>query len=183
MLWPRHLLLLTLALSWCWLIFSFSWIAQSSPYPPALLLAVFFSQICHQDPARSFWIGGVPLPVCSRCLAIYLGGITGVAVYPWLTLWEPFKAALRLAVLVATGLILLNVGLDLAGVWPSTFFSRTLTGALFGIVCGVALAAAGQKINFFSRSRGSAKDMINQKRLSEPPGCPQASGAARRTKG
>jgi uncharacterized membrane protein len=178
MLWPRHLLLLTLALSWCCLIFSFSWIAQSSAHPPAWLLAVFFSQICHQDPARSFWIGGGPLPVCSRCLAIYLGGFTGIAVYPWLTFWEPFKAALRLAVFVATGLILLNVGLDLSGMWPSTFLSRTLTGALFGIVCGVALAAAGQKISFFSRSRGSAKDMINQKRLTEPPSRTHASGAA-----
>src|SRR5262245_28029997 len=34
---------------------------------------VFFSRICHQDPARSWALAGNPLPVCIRCAAIYLG--------------------------------------------------------------------------------------------------------------
>ena len=146
MLWPRHLLLLALTLTWCGLILSFSWIARSSPHQPVLLLAALFSQICHQDPGRSFWIGGAPLPVCSRCLAIYIGGLLGIAAYPWIPSWKPLTALLKQAVFAAAGLILLNVGLDLIGVWSSTFLSRALTGALLGIACGVALAAASQNL-------------------------------------
>src|SRR5262245_59427010 len=141
MLWPRHLLLLALALTWCCLILSFSWVARSSPHQPVLLLAALFSQICHQDRARSFWFGGPPLPVCSRCLAIYLGGFLGIAAYPWIVSWKRFTVVLKQAIFGTVGLILLNVGLDLMGVWPSTFLSRVLTGALLGIACGVALAA------------------------------------------
>lgn len=33
----------------------------------------FFSAICHQDPARSWFIAGEPLPVCIRCASIYFG--------------------------------------------------------------------------------------------------------------
>lgn len=31
------------------------------------------SLICHQRPERSFTIGGVQMPVCARCIGIYLG--------------------------------------------------------------------------------------------------------------
>ena len=37
----------------------------------------FFSQICHQDPARSWMVGGEPLPVCIRCACIYFGFFLG----------------------------------------------------------------------------------------------------------
>ena len=37
----------------------------------------FFSPVCHQDPARSFWLFGAPLAVCARCLGIYLGAAAG----------------------------------------------------------------------------------------------------------
>lgn len=35
--------------------------------------------ICHQIPARTFVIGGVPLPLCARCTGIYLGALLGIA--------------------------------------------------------------------------------------------------------
>jgi uncharacterized membrane protein len=146
MLWPRHLLLLALALTWCCLILSFSWVARTSPHQPVLLLAALFSQICHQDPARSFWIGGAPLPVCSRCLAIYLGGFLGIAAYPWIVSWKLFTVLLKQAIFGSAGLVLLDAGLDLTGVWASTFLSRALTGALLGIACGLALATASQNL-------------------------------------
>src|SRR5207249_9830731 len=31
----------------------------------------FFAAICHQDPARSWYLFGEPLPVCIRCASIY----------------------------------------------------------------------------------------------------------------
>jgi uncharacterized membrane protein len=44
----------------------------------ALVIRSFFSRLCHQDPARSFFIGGSPVAVCVRCLGIYCGVAVGV---------------------------------------------------------------------------------------------------------
>lgn len=42
-----------------------------------LLIFLFFSPVCHQDPARSLWLFGGPVAVCARCLGIYLGAAAG----------------------------------------------------------------------------------------------------------
>src|SRR5216117_3640085 len=31
----------------------------------------FFAAICHQNPARSWYVFGEPMPVCIRCASIY----------------------------------------------------------------------------------------------------------------
>lgn len=36
-------------------------------------LYTFFSAVCHQDPSRSWFLGGQPLAVCVRCTSIYVG--------------------------------------------------------------------------------------------------------------
>jgi uncharacterized membrane protein len=33
--------------------------------------------VCHQLPSRSFHVASVSLPVCARCLGLYLGGMSG----------------------------------------------------------------------------------------------------------
>ncbi len=38
------------------------------------------SLICHQRPERSFHLAGVQLPVCARCLGLYLSGAAGALV-------------------------------------------------------------------------------------------------------
>ena len=37
-----------------------------------------FSLVCHQRPERSFWIFGAPVPICARCLGIYMGAASGL---------------------------------------------------------------------------------------------------------
>ncbi len=50
-------------------------------YPlTALLIRNFFSQLCHQDPNRSFLLDGAPVAVCARCLGIYCGVAVGALV-------------------------------------------------------------------------------------------------------
>jgi uncharacterized membrane protein len=44
----------------------------------ALVIRSFFSRLCHQDPARSFFLGGSPVAVCVRCLGIYCGVALGM---------------------------------------------------------------------------------------------------------
>jgi uncharacterized membrane protein len=37
----------------------------------------FLGTICHQIPERSFWLFSSPLPLCTRCLGIYIGLLLG----------------------------------------------------------------------------------------------------------
>ena len=55
----------------------------ATPVLPGLAAAVVYgvgSFICHQLPERSFHIAGFQLPVCARCLGIYIGVSAGICV-------------------------------------------------------------------------------------------------------
>jgi uncharacterized membrane protein len=41
---------------------------------PGFFLDKLYSLVCHQDPAKSFFIFGNKLEVCARCSGIYAGG-------------------------------------------------------------------------------------------------------------
>ena len=47
------------------------WIAALFLLPDLLFPIGTF--ICHQRPERSFFVGGVQLPVCARCTGLYVG--------------------------------------------------------------------------------------------------------------
>jgi uncharacterized membrane protein len=80
----------------------------------------FFASICHQDPLRSWHINLDPLPVCIRCMAIYVGFLLstafptrrdekwlGIAVVATLTEWCAAQVILDSAWLrAATGVTL-----------------------------------------------------------------------------
>jgi uncharacterized membrane protein len=64
--------------------------------------------VCHQQPARSFHLAGLPLPVCARCTGLYAAGalsavlaLTGTAVVPRRARATLIAAALPTAVTVA----------------------------------------------------------------------------------
>jgi uncharacterized membrane protein len=54
-------------------------LAASHPLT-ALLIRNFYSQLCHQDPRRSFVVDGAAVAVCVRCLGIYWGTALGMVV-------------------------------------------------------------------------------------------------------
>jgi uncharacterized membrane protein len=76
------------------------------------------SRICHQRPARCFWIHGRPMPVCARCTGIYAGaavaGLLGlVFASGWASAWSSRRA--RLALALAALPTVVSWGLEYAG--------------------------------------------------------------------
>jgi len=143
MLWHRHFALLLLAGMGSALLLAFPWLMSNLP-TVGLGIALFFSQLCHQNPSRSFVLAGTTLPVCARCLALYVGGFVGIVAYPLLGFrWRQFQVIAPF-LMASLGLIALDVGLDMARLWENTFFSRSLTVALLGGACGFLLSFALQ---------------------------------------
>ena len=99
----------------------------------AVAIFLFFSPVCHQDPARSFWLWDAPVAVCARCLGIYLGAAVGA--------WIPAPRRILLAtLLVATSVNLVDV-LTEAAAWHGNWkVTRLLLGALLGMAAGSLVA-------------------------------------------
>ncbi|MEO8260775.1 MAG: DUF2085 domain-containing protein [Acidobacteriota bacterium] len=83
----------------------------STGYAFALAVYAAGSLICHQRPERSFHLAGVPLPVCARCLGIYLG-------------------AALVSVLVAV------LGSGIVAIRPATSYPPLLSGSLPDLTAG-----------------------------------------------
>ena len=121
----------------CAVILLFPWLVLQGEAAAALSVRFLFSHLCHQDPQRSLSLAGVFLPVCIRCLALYLGGFLGVLSAPLArgrSAWLLGHRALLLGPLLLTGL---DVGLDLVGVWSGAPWSRVATGGLAGAALGL----------------------------------------------
>ena len=134
--WPWLLLLAGSGIC-CAAILLFPWLVLWGEAAAALSIRVLFSHICHQDPQRSLSLAGIVLPVCTRCLALYLGGFLGVLLVPLVrghSDWLLGRRALLLGPLLLTGL---DAGLDLAGLWTSTLWSRAATGGMAGSALGL----------------------------------------------
>lgn len=100
-----------------------------------------FHLLCHQDPERSFYIGGSQMAVCSRCIGIYTGFLAGVILMPILVLIK--KVNFRYYFRFLIGTIILNF-IDVLGnlflVWTNTNESRLFLGALFGLSSALILS-------------------------------------------
>lgn len=108
------------------------------PPGPRMALMEGFASMCHQIPARSPHLSGVPLAVCDRCLGIYGGVVLGVLALPACWAWRRRLSRHALLLLVGTSGI---VGLDwvgpVLGVWANLPTTRFITGSGFGIALGV----------------------------------------------
>lgn len=113
--------------------------------------------ICHQQPARSFHVDGVRLPVCARCAGLYWGGAAGIV--GWLTVRArrrrrvadrahadvTRRAAFQRALVYLGAPIVISVATATAGVWDPGNVWRALVSAPFGAAVGAALAAVTLK--------------------------------------
>ena len=107
---------------------------RSRDLPGSILIYSLFSPICHQNPARSFFICGYQLAVCSRCLGIYAGFLGGIVIYPFL---RGFSAVYlpRTKYFIAMSL---PIGLDTLGnffrLWNTSNWPRFSLGFVWGLI-------------------------------------------------
>jgi uncharacterized membrane protein len=97
--------------------------------------------VCHQEPERSFHWRGSPLPVCGRCLGIYLAAAIGLwlAAFPWKRrLATPHLGVTWLG--VAAGLNLSTLVIEWLG-GPASNGIRATAGAVLGATAAFSIAA------------------------------------------
>ncbi len=94
-----------------------------------------FSVVCHRLPERTLVFSGAPMPICSRCAGMWMGFAFAAA----LAMPHFSIKRLRLIVLGAGLLLLLDVLAQDFGLHPFSHVTRFITGALFAIPFGGTL--------------------------------------------
>lgn len=103
---------------------------------------VLFRLICHGIPSRCLPLFGVPMPICARCTAIYLGLIAGAVVFRLVPRMSELAAR---AIAVAAALpMALDGGTQLIRLRESTNDLRVVTGLVAGIALALWLLTAAR---------------------------------------
>ena len=124
----------TLALFFISLIV-FAPLAQAHGYnSAAFVLYEMFGHVCHQIPGRAFHFEGQPFAVCARCAGIYFGFAAGLLIYPFVRSLRRVDAPARKWLMLAAVPTLLDFALGFFRILENTLWSRSMTGALLGVV-------------------------------------------------
>ena len=105
------------------------------------------SLVCHQIPERSFHLAGFQLPVCARCLGIYLGAVAGAGFVLMRASAGQRVVSLatvtvrRLAVAAAIP-TLVTVALESAGIWYPSNVTRAIAGFPLGGMLALVVMSA-----------------------------------------
>jgi len=92
-------------------------------------LTWLFGHICHQDPARTWYCGSMPLFVCQRCSGMYTGFVLGF-VFSRIRRLRFQLTPLTLSMHVA----MIGIALLFFVKWlPDTALTRAVSGLLFGL--------------------------------------------------
>lgn len=123
---------------WISLILSFLWYAGIfiAPYLRSIhsnysSIYFFYSFVCHQDPARSFFLWNNQLAVCARCTGIYTGAFLFILFSPF---WRP-KLSRKNVIILATPIVAGKLIEIIMGL--SSNIERFITGVPFGILVGM----------------------------------------------
>ncbi|MDD3013945.1 MAG: DUF2085 domain-containing protein [Candidatus Gastranaerophilales bacterium] len=87
-----------------------------------------FKLICHQLPERSYFIWGYQMPVCIRCLGIYLGIPIGSVIYPFFRKINSIKLPNPKLLLIFFIPIIIDGIAQTLNLYPSPHYIRLLTG-------------------------------------------------------
>jgi uncharacterized membrane protein len=94
-----------------------------------------FRLFCHGIPERCFTVWGVPMPICARCTAIYLGLTASLFVFFLLPRMTEFAA--RVMLLIAVTPLAVDGLTQLVRLRESTNALRMATGLVAGIAFGL----------------------------------------------
>ncbi len=97
-------------------------------------LYLFFSKVCHQQDDRSFHLFEYKLGVCSRCVWIYAGFFLGTVIYRIKYKVNNINPPAIWLLIASVMLLISDVIFESLGVFSNTFFSRSLTGFIIGLV-------------------------------------------------
>jgi len=93
------------------------------------------SLICHQRPERSFDLFAAQMPVCARCIGLYVGAATGAVMTIVAGLrWKPSAGRWRAALLVAA--------VPTAATWVAETIGMAAPSNLVRAVAALPLGAA-----------------------------------------
>lgn len=95
---------------------------------------LFFSNICHQIPERSFYVFGKQLAVCSRCIGLYLGFLGGTILYPFIFSLKRIYIPPKKALMYASIPIAIDIFIRTLKIAENSFESRFITGFVLGTV-------------------------------------------------
>ena len=129
---------------------------QNISSPISIHIYNIFSSICHQIDSRCFHIYGYPLAVCTRCLGIYFGFLSGTVYYPLLRGFKRvFLPDTKFFLLVS-----LPIALDMIGntflVWKTPGWVRFILGLIWGTILPFYLITGlTELLNFAKRNRKS----------------------------
>jgi uncharacterized membrane protein len=103
---------------------------------------LLFRLVCHGIPSRCLLLFGVPMPICARCTAIYLGLIAGTVVFGLVPRMNELAA--RAMAIAAALPMALDGGTQLVRLRESTNELRVVTGLVAGIALALWLLTAAR---------------------------------------
>lgn len=98
-------------------------------------LRAWFDLQCHNAVLRSFAWSGETLPVCARCLGIYLAFAVAGAISPGRATWRVLGCVLT----AGAAAMVVDVVTETRGLRPQWPLVRFLVGAVFAYPAGVAM--------------------------------------------
>jgi uncharacterized membrane protein len=128
----------------------------------ASVLYFTFSIFCHQIPDRSYSLLGYSLPVCHRCLGIYLGLWLGSLIENRFAHRSP--QARREWIFAACAPMLFDAILSYSGLWRGSGNLRFLTGLWFGCLISTLLVRGIEEFLMDARRRRLAAAHSSRKK-------------------
>jgi uncharacterized membrane protein len=99
-----------------------------------------FRLLCHGIPHRCLLMWGLPMPICARCTALYLGLFAGLVTFfvlPWI-----HEKVVRILMFAAAGAMAIDGLTQLARLRESTNELRLATGLALGFTFGMWVLSA-----------------------------------------
>ena len=143
-------------LLWCAALVTAPLVGSSHDYGGDLFAATMYavgSLVCHQRPERSFHLAGAQLPVCARCMGLYLGaavGVTGWAAFAGLGSRLSARAAqwpkrMRVGLIVAAIPTLVSLAAAWLGLWDPGNVVRATLALPLGVTAGGLISAGAAR--------------------------------------